>query len=575
MRKNIFLKIFLGYLAVLTLVFSATVTSSFKMIRSNYIHTTRDFLKRPSIAVRDLTMPMLENKDLEKLNAYVGDLGRRMGIRITVIDEKGGVLADSEKDPLLMENHGNRPEVASALRGSPKSATRYSTTLKKYMLYYAMPYRSKEHVLGVLRLSIPLNNIDTLLDSLKKRILEVALIVLLISILAGLILSRIISEPVRRLADSFKSNGKWSPGVNVSVESEDEIGELAKGFNTMAERLESSFTEISHQRNELESIISSISEGLLVLDREGKIIKYNKAAEYISDIKDIQGKYYWEAFLSRDLQEFVSKGIGGPSRKEIILKNRTFIVSITPVRPVDLSVVVMHDITELKEMDGLKRDLVTSVSHELRTPLTVIKGFTETLIEENKEKAGSDNKYLSIIKHNTDRLINIVRDLFELSSLEDKESRLNIEDVDLKALIQAVLTGLSEQAKAKGLSLNSSVSQTPVVVRGDAFRLEQLFTNIIDNAIKYTDKGSVDISISSDANYARVEIKDTGIGIPREHLRRIFDRFYVVDKSRSRKLGGTGLGLAIAKHIAELHTGSIEVDSAPYRGTTFTVILPC
>ncbi len=574
MRRNIFLKIFLGYLAVLTLVFSVTVISSFRIIRSNYIDTTKDFLERTGIAARDLIQPMLENKDLGKLNAYVRDLGRRTGIRITVIDEKGRVLADSEKNPLLMENHRNRPEVASALRGSSKSTTRYSTTLRKYMLYYAIPYRGEEQTPKVIRLSLPLDSVDALLYSLKARILEVAFVVLLISILVGLILSRMISEPVRKLTNALRNHEKGTLEPNINVDSEDEIGELAKRFNEMVGRLEKSFEEISHQKDELESIISSISEGLLVLDQEGKIIKYNEAAKNKSDIGNMRGKYYWEAFISRDFHELVSKGMEIPVRKEINLKNRTFLVSVTPVSTLDLSVVVMHDVTELREMDGMKRDLVTSVSHELRTPLTAIKGFTDTLLEENKCEVEAI-RYLGIIKHHTDRLINIVKDLLELSSLENKEIRLNIEDVDLKGVVQGVLKALSKQANAKGLSINLVIPGTPVVVQGDAFRLEQLFMNIIDNAIKYTDKGSVTISIKSDAQQARVEVKDTGIGIPREHLDRIFDRFYVVDKSRSRKVGGTGLGLAIAKHIAGLHMGSIEVESAPYRGTTFTIVLPC
>jgi two-component system phosphate regulon sensor histidine kinase PhoR len=232
-------------------------------------------------------------------------------------------------------------------------------------------------------------------------------------------------------------------------------------------------------------------------------------------------------------------------------------------------VLIFHDITDMKHVEQIKKDLVVNISHELRTPLTAIKGFVETLLDEASDE---QRDYLDIVKRHTDRLINIVQDLLVLSELEDRPAGFSVEKVDMGTVINSVVTLFEPKARQKGLSIKADIE--PVIISADSFRIEQLLTNLIDNAIKYTEKGEILVGVKADGGNAIITVRDTGIGIPREHLMRIFERFYVVDKSRSRSVGGTGLGLSIAKHIATLHNGRITAESIPLTGTTFTVTLP-
>jgi two-component system phosphate regulon sensor histidine kinase PhoR len=284
--------------------------------------------------------------------------------------------------------------------------------------------------------------------------------------------------------------------------------------------------------------------------------------------ENILGRYYWELLRSTRLNTLIEESSERSISGEVELADKSFLCIITPLASRKAKVVLLHDITELKQIERVKKDLVVNVSHELRTPLTAIKGFTETLLEEADPKS---MEYLQIIKRHTERLIAMVNDLLILSELEEKP-QLIIEDVNLQELITNVLAIYDPRIRAKGLGFTANI--IPITIKGDAFKLEQLLTNLIDNALKYTEKGQISVDTEVREGNAIITVKDTGIGIPREDLGRVFERFYVVDKSRSRSMGGTGLGLSIAKHIATLHTGSIEVASTPYTGSTFTVIIP-
>jgi len=272
------------------------------------------------------------------------------------------------------------------------------------------------------------------------------------------------------------------------------------------------------------------------------------------------------------LDELIKRGLEEKKNliEEIALGEKIFLTSIAFIPSMNEISLIFHNITEIKRLEKIKKDFVLNVSHELRTPLTAIKGFIETLDEEIDAK---HKHYLDILKRHTDRLINIVQDLLSLSKLEEKDVELNIEQVNLKSLIGEVLILFKNKIKEKGLSLRLALEDISPI-RGDTFKLEQMFINLIDNAVKYTDKGGIEISLKEEDKYVVIGIKDTGIGIPDKDINRIFERFYVVDKSRSRKLGGTGLGLSIVKHIVLLHNGKIDVESVPGKGTKFTIRLP-
>jgi two-component system phosphate regulon sensor histidine kinase PhoR len=569
MRKPIFLKIFTGYLLIAIAITGITTAVSFKIIRSFYIDTTARNLENLSVPIMLTISPLWDRGRFSEMEDLVKRLESPIQARITVLNTEGIVLADSEKDPKTLESHLSRPEVASAIQGKIGRSIRYSTTIKKDMLYVALPVQQDGMTKGVIRLSVPLHDIDVMLAEIQDHILKVFFAVIVISLFVALIFTHILASPIRKMKEASKKVAQGNFKEKVAIKGNDELSDLAKSFNEMTIQLEASFSEISKNKEELESIVSSISEGLFLLDKQGRIILFNNSAKKITKTDAIAKKYYWEVLRSHKITEILSEKEKDNVVEEITLDDKVYLCSITPLTG-GRTILLLHDITEMKKMEDLKRDLVANVSHELRTPLTAIMGFTETLLEDADDK---NKEYLSIIKRHTDRLINLIQDLLNLSELEEKGFRIIIEQVDVKSLIENIMTIFEPKVREKGLDFSINASG-PMLINADPFRLEQLFTNLIDNAIKYTEKGKISVNMEMRQEKAVIKVQDTGIGISKDNLSRIFERFYVVDKSRSRSLGGTGLGLAIAKHVVSLHEGILEVESTPYMGTTFIVTLP-
>jgi two-component system phosphate regulon sensor histidine kinase PhoR len=341
----------------------------------------------------------------------------------------------------------------------------------------------------------------------------------------------------------------------------------------MTDQIRTLFTQLSHQKEELNSIISSIQEGLLVFDKQGKITLSNESFKKITGGSDIKGKFYWEVVREPHFGELI-KRVRAEKRnyvEEVVLHDKIFLCSTTFLGAREEIVVILYDITEMKSIEKIKKDFVVNVSHELRTPLTAIKGFVETLEEEIDEK---NRHYVDIIRKHTDRLINIVKDLLTLSELEEKGTTLELEEVHLGNMMERIFKIFDPQMREKNLMRELKVENNLPLIKADSFKLEQAFVNLIDNAVKYTEQGKITLSLKQRDNQVMIEIEDAGIGIPDEHIPRIFERFYVVDKSRSKRLGGTGLGLSIVKHIVHLHNGTIDVKSTPNQGTTFSITLP-
>ena len=573
MKKTIFFRIFSGYLLITLTMSTLILIFSFKTIRNHYIDTLTSDLKNLAISFQLKTIPFLREGNFGELDSLIKDLGKSIHTRITIINPEGIVLADSEKDPLLMENHLTRPEVMQASYGKVGTSLRYSTTLKEELLYVAIPVRENGEMLAVLRVSLFLSQINVLLTDIKVKILQVMAIVVVISLLVAFIFSRKFSKPIKELvlASRRVANGDFS--VKVFPESKGELQELSGSFNYMISRIKELVTEISQQKGALNSIIESIQEGLLVLDKKGRIIISNDSLERILDNPSISGRFYWEVMREPRLAELIRRikegKTGGP--EEIEINDRDFICSASFLKSSEETVFTFHDITEMKRLEKMKKDFVVNISHELRTPLTAIKGFLETLEESIDEK---NRQYVDILSRHTERLTNIVKDLLLLSSLEERRLGLEPEKVNLEELLNNILSIYKHAIKEKNLRLIIDVEKDIPDIKADPFKLEQMFINLIENAIKYTEEGEIKISLKREGKKIRIDIKDTGIGISQKHLPRIFERFYTVDKSRSRKLGGTGLGLSIVKHIVLLHNGTIDVKSTPGKGTIFSITLP-
>jgi two-component system phosphate regulon sensor histidine kinase PhoR len=571
--KRIFTKIFFGYLLVIIVLTLPILYFSFNTISENYQRNLIQSQINISHTIDINIQPLLLSRNFVKLDSDIKDLGNQINSRITIIDKNGVVIADSKANPNSMDNHADRPEVVKALQSGLGTSVRHSYTINQDMMYVATPLRVNNALFGVTRLSIFMEDYSNLIDSLEYKILEIVLFVGVISCLLAFFLSRTLTKPIIILAKASKDVANGNFTIRTNVKTNDELELLGESFNNMIERLESLFNQTNSQKDELNKIISSIQEGLVVIDNNGLIILSNDSFKLITGYEVLIGKHYWEVIRDNQANKTIKKMIESDINitAEIELKNDFFICSANHINDKSELVLIFNNISELKKLEYIKRDFVVNVSHELRTPLTVIKGYIETIEDDIDEK---NKKFISIIKNHTNRLINIVQDLLTVSQLEDINVKLDISDIDLDSFFVNLNNTFEQKLKTKNITLSIDYNNNIHGFKADAFKLEQMFINLIDNAIKYTEKGSIQISASPESDHVKFDISDTGIGIPIKDQDRIFERFYTVDKSRSRQLAGTGLGLSIVKHIVNLHRGKISLDSEIDKGSRFTVLLP-
>jgi len=573
MKRSFFSKIFIGYLLIIFALSSLILVLSLNTIREFYRDRLTDHLKTLGYALNSEVEHLLDTGRADQLDGFIKTLGSNIQTRVTIIATDGTVLADSEENIQSMENHSHRPEVVEALQGKAGKAIRFSSTTDGDMLYVAVPIEKDGKIIGVIRTSLFLKDIDNLLTKLNYRVAGISLGIVFIALIGAFLISNSVVRPIRRLTLAARKVSSGDFSVRVFLRTKDELRELADSFNRMNEEMEKMFSEIGQQKEELKSIIESLREGLLVLDKHGRVIRSNESFRKIIGNQAVEGKFYWEIMRSPRFPELLKKA--GMEKKKLMedltLADKVFMCSVTPLQGGDGIVSTFYDITEIRNTEKIKKDFVINVSHELRTPLTAIKGYAETLRKEVGTAPGK--KYLETVERNTDRLINIVNDLRLLSGLEEKTA-LELEDIDLGGLLENVITIFDQRLKDKQLSLVIDVKEDLPPIKADLFKLEQMLVNLLDNAVKYTDRGEITVSVAVQDKRVRIQVRDTGIGIPKEDIPRIFERFYVVDKSRSRKSGGTGLGLSIVKHIVLLHHGTIDIESALGKGTSVTVTLP-
>ncbi|MGD9552534.1 MAG: ATP-binding protein, partial [Candidatus Caldatribacteriota bacterium] len=422
-----------------------------------------------------------------------------------------------------------------------------------------------------------------ILARLRNIIILITIIMILVATGLAYFISRFISKKYSILIDELKegfkriSNGDLETRILYQPEKPPAINELINYFNSMTESLKQQVQDLAQQSEELSATIATIPTGIALVEEEGKIILSNSYfQEIFSSSRNIENKYFWEVLRDSKLNELVSKLVEKKKEfnTELELSGKIYQTKGNYIEQKNEAILVFYDITPSKKLEQVKKDLITNISHELRTPLTSIKGYVETL-EGAGVNAQEREKYLQIIKKNTERLINMVNNLLFLSELENEEDKMQLEKVDLEELIINIQKIFEPAFREKNIRFNLNISPNLPKIEADLFKMEQVFINLIDNALKYTEKGEVTVTISSiSANRVKVEIADSGIGLKKEEINHIFDRFYVVNKARSRKEGGTGLGLSIVKHIVKLHKGEIEVDSQLGIGTRITVILP-
>ncbi len=572
MKKTIFLRIFGGYsLIILSLGFFILVFSH-AVERKFYIKTLSQELEELGITLQPQVIRLFQEEDFSQLDSYIKNLGERIKTRITVIDLKGKVVADSDSDPQSMENHRYRPEIIRAYTGEIGKSVRFSKTVKEKMLYVGLPLKIREEISGVIRLSLYFGEINLWFSNLRRNIAFIVIVLIMLSLFASSVLSKNISKPIKKLKDAAQRTASGERYVQVLLKGTGELKELAKSFNSMTEQISQLFDGLNTQKEQLACILQTMDEGLVTLDDKGKIIFCNDQFKSIIKNSHPEGKFYWEFIRIPELKNMVSNIMKDHKTQvqEIHFDEKFYLCSANFLSTRNELVITFHEITQEKNLEKIKKDFVVNISHELRTPLTSIKGYLETIegLDETQQN------YLETALRNTDRLINIVKDLLLISEMESEEFKLKTEEVDIKELLMRTAKIFHQKIKQKKLKLEIDLQENLPKVKGDPFKLEQMLINLLDNAVKYTEEGSIRISARRIGSKINLVIADTGIGISEKHLPRIFERFYVADKSRSRQVGGTGLGLSIVKHIVHLHKGSVRVESKPGVGTVYYINLP-
>jgi two-component system phosphate regulon sensor histidine kinase PhoR len=573
MKRSIFFKVFGGYVVLLLSLAALFLWFSYGTIKKYYLETLVRDLERLGRSLAVEVSVYLDGDRLPDLGKFLVDEEKKIEVRLTVIAADGTVLADSERNAATMENHRYRPEVFEALEGRTGHALRHSDTINQDMLYVALPLRKSGRVEAALRLSLFVKDIDVLLHAIRRNLAEAGAIILALSLLAAFVFSRNLTRPARELSLAARRVAAGDFDVRVRPRIADEWKDLAQSFNFMTQEIKTLFVGLKQKKEELDNIMAEMEEGLLVLDKTGRIVLSNASARAFMAQPAVDGKFYWEVVRASPFVELVRRVADErkSSLAEVVLDEKNILCRASYLPSEGGVVVTLHDITEMQNLAKIKRDFVLNVSHELRTPLTAIRGYAETLESEVDE---SNRAYVGIVLKHTDRLIKIVEDLLVLSTLEEEGAPLQVEDVNLGEIVENVIKIFAPRAKQKNLELVATIDERLPAIAADGFRIEQMLVNLVDNAIKYTEKGRVEVVVKRGEGGVVIEVSDTGIGIPDEDRDRVFERFYVVDKSRSRTLGGTGLGLSIVKHIVSLHGGRIQLRSTPGAGSTFTIVLP-
>ncbi len=580
------LKIALVALAVSSVALAAGYTYVVPMFRHNLAESLETAQEE---RLRTLCL-LLELRPREKLTSdqlqpylkgYAGDgQGRYM-----VIGASGQVLADSSTSALGTENVLARPEIVSAAANTPEPMTgRFVSGSPFPVLYLARKVKFPDET-GFVRLVYPLGSVETAVSRVRNILWVAALLSLVLAGALGLLISRWITAPIREVADATARISEGDFTARVRSRAEDEVGILARNFDRMAERLEETISAFEYEREQAERILSTVQEGLILLDRENKIVASNQAFGKLFgvSVQNPVGRSPVEIVRTDKLDDAFEALNGGMElyEGEFTLEGpgseRIFELSAAPIRELGErtgAVLVFRDVTRTRRLERIRRDFVANVSHELRTPLTSIHGYAETLAS-RLEDHDTYGKFVQAILRNSERLTALVNDLLDLSRIERPDFRLELREDDLSALIQSTAESHQRAAIQKNITLTVERGPFPHRLVFDRNRIEQVLTNLLDNAIKYTPAGGkVTVNTSQTAGEIKVTITDTGPGIPEADRARVFERFYRVDTHRSREMGGTGLGLAIVKHIVALHKGRSGVDSVEGQGSKFWFTLP-
>jgi two-component system, OmpR family, phosphate regulon sensor histidine kinase PhoR len=587
-RPNLFWKLALTFLALLLSVLVAVDFFAERSLRSDYQRTGFNQL----IAIARIAqahppqfaeLPASSPQNMAALGSWVAQVAAS-GARVTVITKDGLVLADSQSDPSTMENHAGRPEIRDAFSRGDGRSIRHSVTINRDLLYYAV----RQDILAappvVLRFALPVETVDEVLGSFRRSLWLASFVILLLASGAALLISRAFSDRVERLRKFSRrvADGDFHPLP--ADRSGDALEVLAVSLNQTAVRLDRTIRTLTDERNLSSAILGSMVEGVAVVNGAERLLFANQGfAEILDlDLPPKPGSALLEVVRQTELIEAVRKVLSGEPRleTEIItgtLRQRFFAATVAAVRAAETSgaVIVLHDITDLRKLERVRRDFVANVSHEFKTPLTAIQGFAETLLAGAVDDPENRGRFLGIILEHSRRLARLTDDLLKLSKMDADRLEIEIRRLGVAQLMESCLETAQRRATEKDIRISVNFPQHMPDIAGDRRLLTEVLQNLLDNATQYTPRGGqIMVSVETNAHEAVISVADTGIGIPQSDQPRIFERFYRVDVARSREVGGTGLGLSIAKHLVEVHGGRIWVESEVGRGSQFHFTVP-
>jgi two-component system, OmpR family, phosphate regulon sensor histidine kinase PhoR len=547
------------------------------------------------------------SRDIAKNQALIKQIDNDLQKRVTLISADGRVLGDSGLSPDAvngMDDHSHRPEILAAKTAGYGQTIRFSTTLQANALYGAIPFYQKNQLAGYVRLAMPLSRIEQLLSDLRRQLILAGSLTAVLALLLSFFLTWSINRPLREITAMVKRMAEGDLNQPFHILPKSEFSDLASSLERMADELKEKMDLLETETSQLTTLLSNMREGVLLTDEKGRILLMNP---FLREILGLGEKVLWrkrsvqEIFMNSELQDAVESILQGESFKRLQLAygripQKHFDVQVVALNPAQRSrraVALFHDTTELQYLLKVRQDFVANASHELRTPLTSISGYVETLLSIAPVEPPEIQRFLSIIQKNVTRMTLLVSELLDLAQLGAKENiGINVKTVNVKEVLDTALQMIADQAKEKGITLFQETGVIEKDISGiwEKDRIIQAVFNILDNAVKYTPPGGkvsltakiiadfgsgiADSAIRNPQSAIEIAVQDSGIGIPKEHLSRIFERFYRVDKARSRELGGTGLGLSIVKHIVEAHGGTVQVQSTLNLGSTFRIILP-
>lgn len=585
-RMRLFWKLFAGLSALSILTAALVGVLAVPRLVSEEETATERQLSSVARLLAGVSRVVLAGRDPQGLDRYQQALAEGGDARISLIGADGTVLADTRHDPDTMDDHATRPEVAQARADGHGRAVRYSETLGTRMLYVAHRVSEGERLLGYVRVAQPLGHLDERKDDLRDRVVWAGLIAVLVSLGLALFISRRLTRPLRSLVSAAHAFAEGDYERRVEIGTADELGRLGQAFNHMASQLHERVDTISRDRAELRAILTSMEEGVVAFDREGRVVLVNAAAGRIlgREPDAAVGESAADLLPFEEAAEILAAALeaGEPGEREVRLpsagRDQHLQLHAAPLGrgedAVQGAVLVLHDISELRHLENVRREFVANVSHELKTPISAIRGFTETILDDAEMEEATRNRFLGRVRHQVLRLAEMVDEVLMLSRLESDAQAGVAGQADLAACIEDVVQAQRPLASEREIDVRVDVTDAPLPVRGDEEGLRRIVGNLVDNAVKYTPSGGwVCVRATAGVGEVVLEVEDNGIGIPEDARERVFERFFRVDPGRSRAAGGTGLGLSIVKHLVAALDGEVEVEASETGGSLFRVRL--